>query len=70
MNDKKRMAGTYEVTHSFEIGKKEIIIGKDENASPEKRFVVADYENNGIFERYVNALVGNDFAEIAKIFAE
>lgn len=70
MNDKKRMAGTYEVTHSFEIGKKEIIIGEDKNASPEERFVVADYENNGIFERYVNALVGNDFAEIAKIFAE
>lgn len=70
MNDKKRMAGTYEVTHSFEIGKKEIIIGEDKNASPDERFVVADYENNGIFERYVNALVGNDFAEIAKIFAE
>ena len=70
MSDKKRMAGTYEVTHSFEIGKKEIIIGEDKNASPDERFVVADYENNGIFERYVNALVGNDFAEIAKIFAE
>lgn len=70
MNDKKRMAGAYEVTHSFEIGKKEIIIGEDKNASPEERFVVADYENNGIFERYVNALVGNDFAEISKIFAE
>ena len=70
MNDKKRMAGAYEVTHSIEIGKKEIIIGEDKNASPEERFVVADYENNGIFERYVNALVGNDFAEIAKIFAE
>ena len=70
MNDKKRMAGAYEVTHSIEIGKKEIIIGEDKNASPEERFVVADYENNGLFERYVNALVGNDFAEIAKIFAE
>lgn len=70
MNDKKRMAGNYEVTHSFEIGKKEIIIGEDKNASPDERFVVADYENNGIFERYVNALVGNDFADIAKIFAE
>lgn len=70
MNDKKRMAGNYEVTHSFEIGKKEIIIGEDKKASPDERFVVADYENNGIFERYVNALVGNDFADIAKIFAE
>ena len=26
------MAGTYEVIHAFEIGKKEIIIGEDKNA--------------------------------------
>lgn len=66
----KRMAGTYEIIYAFEIGKKEIIIGEDRNASPDERFVVADYENNGIFERYVNVLVGNDYAEISKIFAE
>ncbi len=66
----KRMAGTYEVIHAFEIGKKEIIIGEDRNASPDERFVVANYENNGIFERYVDALVGNDYAEISNIFAE
>lgn len=70
LNEEKRMAGTYEVIHAFEIGKKEIIIGEDRNASPDERFVVANYENNGIFERYVDALVGNDFAEISKIFAE
>lgn len=65
----KRMAGTYEIIHAFEIGKKEVIIGRDNNASPDERFVVANYENNGIFERYVDALVSKDFAEIAKIFA-
>ena len=70
MNNEKRMAGTYEVIHAFEIGKKEIIIGEDKNAAPNERFVVANYENNGIFERYVEALVSGDFAEIAKIFAE
>ena len=70
LNEEKRMAGTYEVIHAFEIGKKEIIIGRDDNASPDERFVVANYENNGIFERYVDALVGNDYAEISKIFAE
>lgn len=65
----KRMAGTYEIIHAFEIGKKEVIIGRNNNASPDERFVVANYENNGIFERYVDALVSKDFAEIAKIFA-
>ena len=69
MSAEKRMAGTYEVIHAFEIGKKEIIIGRDDNASPDERFVVANYENNGIFERYVDALVSNDYAEISKIFA-
>ena len=70
LNEEKRMAGTYEIIHAFEIGKKEIVIGEDRNASPDERYVVANYENNGIFERYVDALVGNDFAEIAKIFAD
>lgn len=66
----KRMAGNYEVTTAFEIGTKEIIIGEDKTAASDERFVVANYENNGIFERYVDALVGGDYAEITKIFAE
>ena len=70
LNEEKRMAGTYEVIQSFEIGRKEIIIGEDKNALPDERFVVANCENNGIFERYVEALASKDFAEIAKIFAE
>ena len=68
--EEKRMAGNYEVTTAFEIGTKEIIIGEDKTATPDERFVVANYENNGIFERYVDALVGGDYAEIVKIFAE
>ncbi len=68
--EEKRMAGNYEVTTAFEIGTKEIIIGEDKTAAPDERFVVANYENNGIFERYVDALVGSDYAEIVKIFAE
>ena len=68
--EEKRMAGNYEVTTAFEIGTKEIIIGEDKTAAPDERFVVANYENNGIFESYVDALVGGDYAEITKIFAE
>lgn len=69
-SEEKRMAGNYVIIHSFEIGLKEIIIGEDQNASPDERFVVANYENNGIFERYIDALVSGNFAEIVKIFAE
>ena len=68
--EEKRMAGNYVVTTAFEIGTKEIIIGEDKTTAPDERFVVANYENNGIFERYVDALVGGDYAEIVKIFAE
>lgn len=68
--EEKRMAGNYEVTTAFEIGTKEIIIGEDKTAASDERFVVANYENNGIFERYVDALVGGDYAEVVKIFAE
>ena len=68
--EEKRMAGNYEVTTAFELCTKEIIIGENKNAAPDERFVVANYENNGIFERYVDALVGGDYAEITKIFAE
>lgn len=69
-SEEKRMAGNYVIIHSIEIGLKEIIIGEDQNASPDERFVVANYENNGIFERYIDALVSGNFAEIVRIFAE
>ena len=69
MNDV-RMAGGYKILHAFEIGHKEFVIGEDVNASPDEKYLVADYENNGIFERYVNALVSNDYAEVSKIFAQ
>ncbi len=65
-----RMARNYKILHAFEIGHKEFVVGEDLTASPDERYLVADYENNGLFERYVNALVSNDYAEVAKIFAQ
>ena len=55
----KRMAGTYEVIHAFEIGKKEIIIGRDDNASPDERFMgdysrIAYYSSSGKWYKYIN----------------
>lgn len=68
-NEEKRMAGTYEITHSFEIGTKEVIMGEDKNASPEERYCVANCKCNGIFEKYTDVLVSDDYLEIVKIFA-
>ena len=33
-------------------------------------YMVADYENNGIFEKYNNALVSDSYTEILSIFTE
>lgn len=70
MSNDIRMAGNYKILHAFEIGHKKFVVGEDLTASPDERYVIADYENNGLFERYVNALVSNDYAEVAKIFAQ
>lgn len=70
MSNDIRMAGNYRILHAFEIGHKEFVVGEDLTASPDEKYVVADYQNNGLFEKYVNALVSNDYAEVAKIFAQ
>ena len=38
MEDKKRMAGSYEIIQAFHIGDREIVLGEDINAKPEERF--------------------------------
>lgn len=68
--NKKRMADSYEIIRSFEIGRKEIVIGEDKKAPAEERYLVADYETNGVIERYSDGIVSDDFAEICSIFAK
>lgn len=70
MLSEKRMVEGYEITKSFEIGETEIILGEKPNAPDNMNYLVANCENNGIFTRYNDVLIGDDFAEIAKIFAE
>ncbi len=66
----KRMVEGYEITQAFEIGKTEIILGENPNAPDNMIYLVANCEHNGIFTRYNDVLIGDDFAELAKIFAE
>ena len=66
----KRVVEGYEITQAFEIGKTEIILGENPNAPDNMIYLVASCENNGIFTRYNDVLIGDDFAELAKIFAE
>lgn len=66
----KRVVEGYEITQAFEIGKTEIILGENPNAPDNMIYLVASCEYNGIFTRYNDVLIGDDFAELAKIFAE
>ena len=66
----KRMVEGYEITQTFEIGKAEIVLGEKPNAPDNMNYLIANCENNGIFTRYNDVLIGDDFAELAKIFAE
>ena len=61
----KRMVEGYEITKSFEIGKTEIVLGEKPNAPDNMIYLVANCENNGIFTRYNDVLIGDDFAEKA-----
>lgn len=66
----KRVVEGYEIAQAFEIGKTEIILGEKPNAPDNMIYLVASCEHNGIFTRYNDVLIGDDFAELAKIFAE
>lgn len=68
--DEKRMIGDYTVLSSMYIGHKEIAICEDRYAAKDERYLCCYIENIAVFERYTDALVSDDFAEIAKVFGE
>ena len=70
MNNEERYAESYKITQAIHIGTSEIVIGIDMNAKDNMYYMVADYENNGIFEKYDNALVSDSYTEILSIFTE
>lgn len=61
MNEK-RMAGSYEITHSFSIGHGEVVFGENPNAQ-ENRYLVADYTSNDIIGEYSDTIGTDDYLE-------
>ena len=68
--NKKRMAGNYEIINAIHIGDKEIVLGVDMNNADGHYYYVADCERNEIFELFNNAVVGDNFIEIAEVYSD
>ena len=68
--DDKRMIGDYTVLNSMYVGHKEIAICENQKAAKDERYLCCYIENVIVFERYTEALVSDDFAEIAQVFGE
>ncbi|MBR4290550.1 MAG: hypothetical protein IKT52_07910 [Oscillospiraceae bacterium] len=70
MNDKKRMAGDYEIIHAMHIGDQEIVVGEDPAAAPGQMYMCAFCEQNEILARYDEVLCNDDYVEIIGIYGQ
>ena len=61
-----RKVGDYTVLHAMYIGHKEIVLCENADAKPNERYLCCYVENIAIFERYSDAIVSDDFAELVK----
>lgn len=68
--DEIRKAGDYTIKHSMQIGGREVVLGENMDDANGHYYLVADFESNEIFERYINAFVSNDYVKIAKIYTD
>lgn len=59
----------YEVTNNFKIGNKELVIGEDMNNKDGHHYMTCYVCNNGLVEYYDEAVVSNNYLEIAEEFA-
>lgn len=68
MNTEKRMIHSYEVLSLVKIGDKEIALAMDESKPDNEKYMTCFIERNELFERYNEALLSSDYAEIVKVF--
>ena len=66
----KRTVGDYSVIHSMHIGHRDIVLCENTDAKKGEKYLCCYVENVAVFERYLEALVSDDFAEIVKVFGE
>lgn len=65
-----RVVGGYEIRNSVFIGDKELLLGVNMNDSDGKFYMTCYAERNFILEVYKNAVVSDNFLEIADIFSD
>lgn len=70
MNGEKRMAGEYEITQAIHIGDKEVVFGIDENNANNGKYLCSYYKENALFSEYYESMIGDDYVEIMKLFAD
>lgn len=59
----------YEVTNSFKIANKELVMGEDMKNKDGNHYMTCYVGNNGFFEYYDEAVVSNNYLEIVEEFA-
>jgi len=67
-DQEKRMAENYEIAQAVRIGGKEVVFGIDENCA--EPYFCAFYTANELFYEYSDCMVGDNFAEMMKLFGE
>ena len=66
----KRTVGDYSVINSMYIGHRDIVLCENTAAKQGEKYLCCYVENVAVFERYLETLVSDDFAEIVKVFGE
>ncbi len=69
-NTTPRIVGGYEIRNAVYIGDKELLLGVNMNDSEGKFYMTCYAERNFIVEVYTNAVVSDNFLEIADIYAD
>lgn len=70
MNDEVRKAGDYTIIHTLHIGDREVVIGEDTENQDGQRYMCAFCTSNGLFARYDDVLVSDDYPEVVKIYGQ
>lgn len=70
MNDKKRMAGDYEIIQAIHVGDMEVVFGVDNKNEFDLKYLCAYYQSNELVGEYFDCKVSTDYVEIMKLFAQ
>ncbi len=68
-NGEVRKCQDYVITEAIQIGKIEVVLGENMQDKDGRFYLVANYESNELFSRYVNARAGNNYLDAISIFA-